>query len=208
MQSRIVLIGGGGHCKSCIDVIEAENRFEIAGIVDVREKLGTRVLGYEIVATDEDLSSLVGEYRHFLITIGRLKDADKRAEKFEYLQRLGASFPVIVSPRAHLSKHAAVNEGTVLMHNVVVNAGAVIGRNCIINTGAIIEHDVVIEDHCHISTGSTINGGTVIRKRTFFGSNSVAREAIEIGERCIIGAGMSVLASIPAGTMVRNKDAT
>jgi sugar O-acyltransferase (sialic acid O-acetyltransferase NeuD family) len=208
MQSRIVLIGGGGHCKSCIDVIEAENRFEIAGIVDVREKLGTRVLGYEVLATDDDLPRLVGDYQHFLITIGQMKNADTRVEKFECLKRLGASFPVIVSPRAHLSKHAAVNEGTVLMHNVIVNAGAVVGRNCIINTAAIIEHDVVIEDHCHISTGSTINGGTVIRKRTFFGSNSVAKEAIEIGERCIIGAGMSVMASIPAGTIVRSKDAT
>ena len=29
-----ILIGGGGHCKSVIDVIEQEAKFEIAGIVD------------------------------------------------------------------------------------------------------------------------------------------------------------------------------
>ena len=34
MKKNIILIGGGGHCKSCIDVIEAEDKFEIAGIVD------------------------------------------------------------------------------------------------------------------------------------------------------------------------------
>ena len=208
MKNRILLLGGGGHCKSCIDVIEAENRFEIAGIIDVREKVGTQVLGYEVLAMDEDLPRLVGEYRHFLITIGQMKDAGKRVEKFEYLKRLGASLPVIVSPWAHLSKYAVVSDGTVIMHNVVVNAGALIGRNCIINTGAIIEHDAVIEDYCHISTGAVINGGAVVRKRTFFCSNSVAREAVEIGEGCVIGAGASVTASIPAGAMVRSKDAT
>jgi len=33
MKEKIILIGGGGHCKSCIDVIEQEGRFIIAGIV-------------------------------------------------------------------------------------------------------------------------------------------------------------------------------
>ena len=32
----IVLIGGGGHCKSVIDVIEQEGRFKIIGIVELR----------------------------------------------------------------------------------------------------------------------------------------------------------------------------
>ena len=32
MKKKIILIGGGGHCKSCIDVIEGENKFEIANL--------------------------------------------------------------------------------------------------------------------------------------------------------------------------------
>ena len=36
-KEKIVLVGGGGHCKSVIDVIECEGRFEIAGNVDQRE---------------------------------------------------------------------------------------------------------------------------------------------------------------------------
>ena len=38
MKEKIILIGGGGHCRACIDVIEQEGRFTIAGIVDVPEK--------------------------------------------------------------------------------------------------------------------------------------------------------------------------
>jgi len=38
---EIILIGGGGHCRSVIDVIEQEGRFKIVGIVDRPELLGT-----------------------------------------------------------------------------------------------------------------------------------------------------------------------
>jgi len=37
INDKILLIGGGGHCKSCIDVIEQECKFQIAGIADLGE---------------------------------------------------------------------------------------------------------------------------------------------------------------------------
>ena len=40
-MKEIILIGGGGHCKSVIDVIEQEGQFKIVGIVDRPELLGT-----------------------------------------------------------------------------------------------------------------------------------------------------------------------
>ena len=36
MNPKLILIGGGGHCAACIDVIEQENKFEI----EVSEKEG------------------------------------------------------------------------------------------------------------------------------------------------------------------------
>lgn len=206
MEEEIILVGGGGHCKSCIDVIETENKFIIAGIVDVKEKLHQNVLDYKIIACDEDLPELVKGYKYFLIIIGQIKSPKKRIEKFEYLKGLGANFPMIISPFAHVSKYASVDEGTIIMHNVIVNAGATIGKNCIINTGAIIEHDAVIGDHCHISTGAIINGGTVVKEATFFGSNSMAKEYIEIGEHSIIGAGVSIMKSLNRRTVIKVDD--
>lgn len=203
MKEKIILIGGGGHCKACIDVIEAENRFSIAGIIDKPERLHEKLLGYEIIASDEDIPDLVQDGRFFLITIGQIKHAEARKEKFEYLKKLGALLPVIVSPLAYVSKHASIGDGTIILHHAVINAGAKIGRNCIINTGAIIEHDVVIRDHCHISTGAVINGGTVIGKKTFIGSNSVTREYIKIGENSVIGAGSRVLKSVKNNSLLK-----
>ena len=44
-KPKLILIGGGGHCRTCIDVIGQEDRFSIAGIVDVLEKKQLNVLG-------------------------------------------------------------------------------------------------------------------------------------------------------------------
>lgn len=202
----LILFGGGGHCKSCIDVIEAGKKYRIAGIIDVAEKVNQSVLGYTIIGTDDDLGELAKKYRYFLVTIGQIESADVRIEKFQHLKELGVSLPVIVSPRAHVSRHSVIGEGTIIMHNVVVNAGAKIGRNCIINTGAIIEHDVVIGDHCHISTAAVVNGGTIIGEGVFFGSQSRSKQGIKIGEYTTVQSGVTVFADLPSRSTFRIRD--
>ena len=140
-MKKIILIGGGGHCKSCIDVIEQEGKYRIAGIVDMAEKMHQKVLGYEVIATNDDLPHLVKEYENFLITLGQIKSPDKRIRIFQTLKESEAKLPIIISPFAYVSKHAEIGDGTIIIHNALINAGAKIGSNCIINTKALVEHD-------------------------------------------------------------------
>ena len=66
------------------------------------------------------------------------------------------------------------------MHHALVNANAKIGSLCIISTKALIKHDAIIEDFCHISTGSIVNGGVQIREGNFYGSNATTKQSIVI----------------------------
>lgn len=179
-KNKIILIGAGGHARSCIDVIEKEGKWEIAGLIDAPEKLNQQILGYRIIGTDNDISSFHSKGFAFLITVGQIKSAMVRKRIFESLLALNAELPVIISPLAHVSPHAIIQSGTIVMHMACVNAGAVIGHNCIINTKALIEHDVQIGDHCHISTGAILNGGVVAGDEIFFGSGAVSREGVSI----------------------------
>ncbi len=183
MKPSIILIGSGGHCKSCIDIIEQENKYSIAGIID-KNKSAKSVLGYSILGNDADLLELKTSYDYALVTIGQIESPGIRIQLFNHLKLLGFKLPTIVSSRAYISKHAELGEGTIVMHDALINANAVIGNNCIINTKALIEHDVVIEDNCHISTGAIINGGTILKNGTFIGSNAVTKECVEtkVGE--------------------------
>ena len=89
ITQNLILVGGGGHCKSCIDVIEQKEKYRIAGIVDLSEKLHQKILGYEIIATDNDLPRLVNEYENFLITLGQIKSPEKRIRIFQALKVSG-----------------------------------------------------------------------------------------------------------------------
>jgi len=188
VKPQLILIGGGGHCAACIDVIEQEDKFTIAGIVD-RNVTGGLLLGYPILGSDDDLQVLRTSYDFALITIGQIKSPSTRVRLFEYTKSLGFILPTIISPRAYVSKHALIGDGSIIMHDSLVNSRATIGRNCIINTKALIEHDAIIDDNCHISTGAIINGGTVVRQGTFVGSNAVTKESAKTKENDFIKAG-------------------
>lgn len=202
MKPELILIGGGGHCKSCIDVIEQDGSYSIAGIVDVAEKLGSDILGYKIIGTDDDLPNLAKEYS-MLVTVGHIKSPKTRIKLFNLLKELGSNLPVIVSPLAYVSKHAEVGEGSIIMHHAVVNAGASVGRNCIINTKALVEHDAVVEDNCHIATCAVVNGGVKIGSGTFFGSGAVSREYIDIGKDVIVGCHVTVKNEVDPGKILK-----
>jgi len=179
-REKIVLVGGGGHCHSVIDVIELEDKYEIIGIVDKKELIGQKVLGYEVIACDDDLETLFQECSNAVVTVGQVKSNSIRVKLFEKLKSIGFTLPVIKSPLAYVSKHSKIGEGAVIMHHSLINANVTVGKYCIINTKALLEHDVKVEDNCHISTASVVNGGTIVKEGTFFGSNAVSREQMEI----------------------------
>lgn len=174
----ILLIGGGGHCRAVIDVIEQENKYNIVGIIDCKEKIGQKVLNYSILGSDSDLELLFKKYKYACITIGQIKSAEPRIKLFKKLKEIGFTLPTIVSPLAYISKHAFIDEGTTVMHHSLINANAKIGKNCIINTKALVEHDAIIENHCHVSTGSILNGAVRVKAGSFIGSNSTSKESI------------------------------
>tara|TARA_B100000963_G_scaffold266236_1_gene234416 strand:+ start:5142 stop:5732 length:591 start_codon:yes stop_codon:yes gene_type:complete len=188
LKKNLVLIGGGGHCVSVIDIIENGNEFNILGILDsnIKEK---NILGYKILGGDDLICELVNEGSCFLITVGQIKSYSARENIAKKLVENNAELATVISPMAYVSKHAHIEQGTVVMNHAVVNAKSKIGKNCIINTMSNIEHGVKIGDFCHISTCAVINGDSEVGKGSFIGSNATISNGIIINENSIISAG-------------------
>ena len=157
-KPSVILIGAGGHAHACIDVIEQHGQYQIAGLVGMQEEMHTQHLGYAVIATDAELPQLAKNYQYAFITVGQIRSPDTRIRLYQQAIQLGFSLPDIIAPTAHVSGHATIGAGTIVMHGAIVNAGARVGKNCIINTRALVEHDAIVEDHCHISTGAILNG--------------------------------------------------
>ena len=203
-MDKILLIGAGGHARSCIDVLEEENQFEIAGLIEKGESISNESLGYPVIGTDDDLKVLRQQYKNALITVGQIKSPKIRIKLYQLLKELDFTLPVIVSPHAYVSKHAQIGEGSIIMHGVIINANAKIGNNCIINNRALIEHDAVIGDHCHIATGAIINGEVFVGNETFIGSGAVTKQCISIGNNCIVNAGIVLKRDVEPNQLIKN----
>lgn len=212
MEKNLILVGGGGHCKSVIDVAESAG-YNILGILDMPENIGKQVLDYKVIGTDEDIPQYVDK-AEFIITVGFIKNPTIRIRIYNQIKEVGGKLATIVASTARVSHYATLEEGAVIMHHAFVNAGAQIAANCIINTFCNIEHDVQIGAQCHISTGTMVNGDCKIGQRVFIGSQSVLANGIVISDDIIVGAGSFVHKSIrekgiysgnPATLIIRTK---
>ena len=190
MDKNLILVEGGGHCKSVIEVAESCG-YNILGILDHPSELGKEILGYKVIGNDDDMAQYVDKAQ-FIVTVGSIKDPSLRKRLHDQIRAIGGSLATIIASTAYVSKRAAIGEGTVVMHFAMVNADAKIGTGCIINTHSNIEHDAVVGDYCHISTGAMVNGGCIVGNDVFLGSQSVMANGTSICDGCVIGAGSLV----------------
>ena len=206
----LILVGGGGHCKSVIDVAENAG-YTILGVLDVLENVGKDVLAYKVIGTDDDIPFYVDK-ADFVVTVGFIKSPELRIKIHNRIVESGGRLATVISPVAHVSHYATIKAGTVVMHHAVINACAQIGFGCIINTFCNIEHDARIGDYCHISTGAMINGDCRVGANTFIGSQSVMVNGTSVPGNSVFAAASMIRKSLvkegiyagnPAALMIR-----
>ena len=201
-KPNLLIVGAGGHALSCIDVIEQENKFKIAGLVGLEKEVGTTVKGYKVIATDSELPNLARLYPSALVTVGQIKIVELRINLYKKCVEAGFTLETVISPQAYVSPYANVGKGSIIMHGAIINTSAKIGNNCIINSRALIEHGSSVGDNSHISTGVIINGDVVIGNNCFIGSGCIVKENISIGSDCLIGMGQIIRRNIGSKMMI------
>lgn len=190
----LILVGGGGHCKSVIEAAESCG-ITILGVLDLPEMIGKEILGHRIIGSDDDICKFTDK-AEFVVTVGHIKDSSLREKIHNKIKTEGGVLATIVASSANVSKYAQLGAGSVVLHGAMVNSATIIGEGVIINTLSNIEHDAEIGDFCHISTGAMVNGNCKVGRSTFIGSQSVMLNGIEICDGCVVAAGSFVRKSI------------
>ena len=198
----LILIGGGGHCKSIIDTIIGRKDFNIIGILDKPDKVGTSLYNVMVIGTDYLLKDLFEKgIQYAVVSLGSIGNPQNRIRLYNWAKEIGYNFPVIIDKTAIVSKSAYIGEGTFVSKGVIINAEAEIGKHCIINTGSIIEHDCKINDFVHIAPGSTLSGGVTVDNCSHVGTNTTVIQNIVIGSNTIVGAGSVVVKDIKSNSI-------
>lgn len=203
MKKKIILIGTGGHAKSCINILDKSKEFTLEGLIGEKNDLRKIISGYKIIGTDKDLNNLCKKIKYCVIGLGQIKSNIKRLKIFNLIKKIGFKIPNIISNSSIIASDVKIGEGTFVFHKVFINNGVAIGKNCIINTSSIIEHDVSIGENTHISTGVIINGNVKIGKNVFIGSGSIIKNNIFIADNVIIGMGMIIKKNVIENSVVK-----
>lgn len=197
MNKKILLVGGGGHCKSVLDSLLELNTYLEIGIIDKKDKIGSSVLGIPVIGCDDDLPVLFDNgYKYAFVTVGSIGNPSLRIKLYNILSDIGYEIPYIIDPSAKVSKYAKIEQGVFIGKRSIVNAGSLIQKGSIINSGAIVEHDCQIGAFSHIAPGAVLGGEVIVGENSHIGLNATIRQQVNIGSNSLIGMGSVVLKNI------------
>jgi len=201
MDSRLIVIGAGGHGLVVIDALLSAGE-TIAGIIDPRLPAGDRLWDIEILGGDEVLKRLDAAGVRVVNGVGANPRTDVRRRVFDDARARGFRVHAVRHPAAVVRREVAVGEGSQIMAGATVQPGVTIGANAVINTGACIDHDCVLEAHVFVSPGAVLSGTVTVGEGAFIGAGAVVIPGVRIGATAIVGAGAVVTRDVAAGVTV------
>ena len=203
-MKKIIVFGNGQMAEIAHVYLAQDPSLQIiAFTVDARYNTAKTFRGLPVV-NFEDVAKVYPptEYSMF-VPIGAKKLNQLRAEKYLAAKAMGYGFISYVSPQAQISPEVEIGENCFIFENNVIQPFVKIGNDVILWSGNHIGHHSTIKDHCFVASHVVISGCVVVEPYCYFGVNATVRDAITIGEKCIIGAGTLILRSTKEGQVFR-----
>lgn len=204
VSSNLVILGGGGHGRMCIDIIERNNFLGIKGILDPNIPVGTMIKGYPVLGDSDILLDLYQSgVTNAVIGIGAVTNPLLREKLFRMLKDIGFSLPNLIHPDASVEKTVRMGEGNQILQSAIVGSDVLITDNCIINSGAVVSHESVLESNAHITPGAVLGGDVGIGENTIIGMGSTVYLGKKVGKNVIIYNGVNIFDNVPDNAVVK-----
>jgi sugar O-acyltransferase (sialic acid O-acetyltransferase NeuD family) len=143
----------------------------------------------------EEISQHYPTTRHaFFVALGYAKVNRVRGEEVGAGRGQGYRIAFYVSSKATIFYDFKAGENVFILEDNTIQPFVRIGNNVTLWSGNHVGHHSVIEDDCFIASHVVISGGVRIGAGTFVGVNVTIRDRVQIGQRCMLGAGSLILA--------------
>lgn len=196
-KKDLIILGAGGHAKVVADAAQAAGSWRRIAFLD--DTLQGDVMGLPILGNLQYIGHLHPSSSDVVVGLGA---AALRMKWLDRAQTIGFSLATVIHPCAYTSKHATVDEGSVIFAGCVVNPGARVGRGCILNTGCTVDHDCVLEDGVHISPGAHLGGNVTVGTHGWICAGACIAHGVSVGAYSIVAAGAAVVQDIPDRVLV------
>ncbi len=194
-DSRIVIVGAGGHGKVVADALLLTLAEPILCFADDADSLwGQVLLGCPVLGS---VSDVLKETDRFHLAIG------SNLARMRLFKALGPErIATVVHPRATVSKYSELGCGVFAAAASVVAPSAKIGAAVIINHGAVVDHDCVVGDFCHIAPNASLGGFVWVGNGVLIGAGATILPGVRIGDDAVVAAGAVVTRDVGLGELV------
>ncbi len=203
-EKSLLVVGGGGYAKMCIEILNQTDTFGIVGIVDLRLPINSSVLGVPILGRDKNIDELIQKgLKNVVLGIGAVLNHSVRKKTFLNLKAKGLRMPNILHPSASVEQSVQLGDGNHIMQGAIIGSCVKIGNNCIINSGCIISHDAIIGDNVHIAPGAIIAGNVIVKNNSVIGMGATVFLGVKIGKNVVVNNGSNVFEDVPDDIVIK-----
>lgn len=184
MDKKIILIGGGSHAISIVNLLERNYpNHKIFGYSDEEKtKLNIKYLGKdEIIFKKYNKKDVL-----LVMSIGI--DIKIRAKVFSSFKKKGFRFLTIIDRASVIATNSKIDEGSIIFPNSSVGPEAIMRKNVVLHTNAVIEHNSIVSENSYIGPSAVVCGNSFVGKNCLIGANSCILEFIKMPHSSILGA--------------------
>ena len=199
----IVIFGSGGLAREVAFLIDQINdaapQWNLLGYVETeRERVGQQVGKYRVYCTEEEL---LDKKLAAAIGIGTPGVINKIASRFA--DRSNIDFPNLIHPSVIRDEPRVVlGRGNILCAGNIFTTDIAVGSFNFFNLNCTYGHDARIADCCVFNPGINMSGGVEMGSRCLIGTGATILQYLKIGDEVTVGAGSVVTKDVPAGTTV------
>lgn len=197
----IFFFGAGGHAKSVISVMQAQAKWQLAGLLEEGGKeLGKRILGYPVLGDIDELDSL--REKSITKTMVCIGSNRARGRVSDLLIARGFELVSIIHPTATLLTDCVIGNGAFCHAHSLVGPECQVGLSAIVQPFTSLGHEGRIGNCVNFCPGVHIGGRVTIGDLCFFGPGAVVYPNITIGRNVSVGANAVVDKDVPDNAVV------
>jgi sugar O-acyltransferase (sialic acid O-acetyltransferase NeuD family) len=193
---KVVLYGNAQMATFAHAVLTHDSPYEVVAFtVDDALITDTTILGLPVVPFEAVERLYPPEDFAAHIAVGFRRVNGVRAEKYFQAKEKGYELLTYVSSRALRWPDLIIGDNCWILEHTILHPFVTIGNDVYLGSACHIGHNSTIGDHTFMAGLAGLAGAVRVGTHCFFGIHCTLRNGITIADRCVIGAGATVLRS-------------
>jgi sugar O-acyltransferase (sialic acid O-acetyltransferase NeuD family) len=210
VRRSVVVIGGGGHGREVLDVIDAHNaagrleRLDVLGVVDDNPSEPTcarlKQRGVPLLGSLRQWLAEADTRVGYVIGIG---DGATRRSIDRTMTRAGLEAVPLVHPASTAGFGVSLAPGAVVFAGAVLATNIQLGRHTHVHRCATVGHDCSLGDFVTVNPSAGVSGDCVVEDDVMIGVGAAVLQGLTVGRGATVGASACVVRDVGATLVVK-----